>query len=147
MLFKDWQDRVEHLTGLSGHGSRKLIAERLSLTSETIKNAEKAGKASMKMMKALRSLEDQDRVSGFEPLQGQAGRWNIGDAVGGVLVTHVQPPFAFTASFNWPDNDLGEDWRSMRMRVVTYDEMSNDQLSELVGEARELAARRMKLID
>lgn len=147
MFFNDWQERVEDLTGLSGHGSRKRIASRLGLTSETIKNAEKAGEASIKMMKALRAFEDDIRTSQFEPLLGQAGRWNVGDAIGGVMVTHVQPPFAFTASFTWPDVSQGEDWRSMPVRVVAYDEISRDQLSDLIDEAREVAARRMKLID
>ncbi|MEP4123619.1 MAG: hypothetical protein ABJL98_02825 [Lentilitoribacter sp.] len=149
MIFNEWSDRVERLTGLSGHGSRKRIAEKLGLTSETIKNAEKTGEASKKMMKVLRSIEGESREVGFEKLMGEAGRWNVSHAIGGVVVTHVQSPFAFTAFFNQPiyEQDYREDWRSMRVRVIAYDQISGSQLADLVDEARELAARRMKLID
>lgn len=147
MIFNEWQARVEELTDLRGHGSRKKIAEMLGLTSETIKSAEKAGEASIKMMKALLSFEDDLREKQFEPLMGQSGRWNVGDAIGGVLVTHIQQPFAFTAGFLWPDEEQGETWHNMRVRVIAYDKMSQDQLADLVDEAREVAARRMRLTE
>ena len=147
MFFFQWQNRAEELTGLRGHGSRKRIAAKLGLTSETIKNAEKSGKSSPKMMKSLTELEAQLHKDRFERLRGEAGRWNIGDSIGGALVTHVQPPFAFTAQFLWPNPEQDEDWRTMRVRVVAYDLMSEGQLADLIEEAREVAARRMRLIE
>ena len=53
------------------------------------------------MMKSLTELEAQLHKDRFERLRGEAGRWNIGDSIGGALVTHVQPPFAFTAQLDF----------------------------------------------
>jgi hypothetical protein len=145
MDFIQWQARAEEITGFSGHGSRKRIAEFFGITSETIKKSEKADKVSIKMMKTLRDYEDDPQNQPFEKLMGEAGRWNIGKSNRGVLVTHIQPPFAFTAAFTRPDE--GQRWEDMETKLSVYNPMSDSQLAVLVDEAREIAAKSMGLID
>jgi len=125
MVFDQWQRRMEEITGLTGHGSRKKIADLLGLTSETIKNSEKAGVASAKMVKGLMEIIEEKQQQMFPKLHGEGGRWNASRVQGGVYVTHVLAGLAFTAYFEGDD-----------MKISVYSEIEKKQLLSLIEEAR-----------
>lgn len=145
MIFREWREEAEAVTGFSGHGSRKRIAEALGLTSETIRAGEKSGIATPKMVKQLRNFLDHPVQKPFEEISGRGGRWNASKCIGGAYVTHISRPFAFTALFQNPDPAVGLSADSMQVFVTAYDEMSQSQLSSLVDEAREIAGRLLEL--
>lgn len=135
------EKKAEAATGLSGHGSRKKIGKILGITSETIRAGEQSSFATPKMVKTLLDYIDKQTVQTFEPFYGEGGRWNASRCTGGVYVTHVARPLAFTAFFRKSSLSKLTSPEELCASVTAYDEMSDCQLSELVGEAREIAAK------
>ncbi|MEH6740731.1 MAG: hypothetical protein V7695_19630 [Sulfitobacter sp.] len=135
------EKKAEAATGLSGHGSRKKIGKILGITSKTIREGEQSGFATPKMVKTLLDYIDKQTVQTFEPFYGVGGRWNASRCIGGVYVTHVARPLAFTAFFRKSSVSKLTSPEELCTSVTAYDDMSDCQLSELVSEACEIAAK------